>query len=209
MALMQGNQGVSGKSVGQAVTAGLGEFSDLMVTELMPRYYENTYRGNKYFLALSAGGPTAFTGGAGGTPLLSIYNPVGSGKNLVLISASVAIRATAGTAGNGSFLLWGGVSVANSGTLTKPTNMLSMSAGGSVALGSSNAATTSTTAINLIRCLGTYYWATAASAFLSPINYEAAGEIVVAPGVLLALGLSVVPTSTTCDASMIWDELPI
>lgn len=206
---LQGAQGQTGKQTGSTLTASFGEFSEQLASELMARYYETTYRGQKYFVNVSAGAATAFTGGAGGTPLLSIYNPTGSGKNLVLISATVASRVAASAAGTVTFNLWGGLSAANTGTLTKPTSLLTLQSAGSIASASVNAATTSTTAIAQIMPIGTYYWATAAGATLAPISFDIAGMIIVAPGNLLALGATAALTSATFDATLIWDEVSV
>lgn len=207
--LLSGNQGQTGKQTGQGLAASFGEYSEQLATELMPRYYQNTYRGQKYFVNLTAGAATAFTGGAGGTPLLSIYNPVGSGKNLVLVSVNIANRVAASAVGTVTFNIWGGPSAANTGTLVKPTNLLSLQTAGSVVAASSNAATTSTTAIPQILPVGTYYWATAAGAILAPISFDVAGMIIVAPGNLLALGATAALTSATFDATLIWDEVSV
>jgi hypothetical protein len=207
--LLSGNQGQTGKQTGQGLAASFGEYSEQLATELMPRYYQNTYRGQKYFVNLTAGAATAFTGGAGGTPLLSIYNPVGSGKNLVLVSVNIANRVAASAVGTVTFNIWGGPSAANTGTLVKPTNLLSLQTAGSVVAASSNAATTSTTAIPQILPVGTYYWATAAGAILAPISFDVAGMIIVAPGNLLALGATAALTSATFDATLVWDEVSV
>src|ERR1039458_956141 len=84
--LLQGNQGQSGKQVGQNLTAGFGEYSDLLVTELMTRYYENTYRGNAFIAATAAAGALSLTGTTTYTGL-AVFNPANSGKNLALKTA--------------------------------------------------------------------------------------------------------------------------
>lgn len=185
---------------------------DLAVSDSHARYWEATSLGNTYCVTVNAGAATAFTGGAAGTPLVSLYNPVGSGKLLVLISASIANRVAASAAGSVTFNFWGGVSAANTGTLTTPTNMLSLQTGGSVAKASSNAVTTSTTAITTngpFYNVGTYYWATAAAATALPLQADIAGQIVVYPGNLVALGGSAALTSATYDVSLIWEEVAI
>jgi hypothetical protein len=176
------------------------------------RYQEAVLRGNLFALSVSAGAATAFVGGAAGTPLISIYNPAGSGRNLVVLHASVAGRVSASAAGSVGFNFWGGVSAANTGTLTVPVNMYTLQKAGSVALGSSNAATTSTTAISAngpLLNVGWYYWATAAAAALAPIYCDVGGLIVCAPGNLVALGGTAALTSATYDVSMIWEEVSI
>src|ERR1035437_9900807 len=80
--LLQGKQGQLGKQVGQNLTAGMGEYSELLVTELQGRYYENAYRGIKFYAVTTAAqalsvASSTFTG-------LVVQNPGGSGKNLAI-----------------------------------------------------------------------------------------------------------------------------
>jgi hypothetical protein len=207
--LMQGSQGQAGKQVGQNLTLGFGEYSDALVTELQPRYYQQNYRGNVYFLNASAVTATAYTGGAAGTPLLGVMNPLGSGKNLVFIGATIGNRAAASAAGVVTFNVWGGPSTNPTGTQTNPTNMLSLTASGAVSRGFINTAMTGSTALNQIMPIGTYYWATAASALLSPVNSELAGSVIAIPGNMIALGATAALTSATWDATLIWAEIPV
>jgi hypothetical protein len=208
--LLQGNQGSLGKQVGQNLTAGLGETSDLLVTELQARYYEQNYRGLTFFTSLAAAAPTAYAGAAGGTPLVAIYNPVGSGINLVLKSALVSLVAAASAAGQTQFRLYGGPTALPTGTFVAPYSASQLSQVGSRAKAVNNAATTSSSALNYIATIATYYWATAASAFfVPPAAWDAAGQIIVVPGNMLALGAVTVPTSMTNDATLFWDEVPI
>lgn len=197
---------------GTSPTARSGNTGEVVVGDAHGRYYEATVRNNVFALTVSGGAATAFTGGAGGTPFCSIYNPTGSGKNLVLLSASVASRVAASAAGTVAFNIWGGISAANTGTLTTPTNLATLVAAGSVARGSSNAATTSTTAISgngPLYNVGSYYWATAAAAVMAPLQADIAGQIICPPGCLVALGGTAALTSATYDVSLIWEEVPI
>lgn len=211
MANLQGQVGPVTGSDGSNPNFRQGRTSELNTADAHGRYNELVARGNAYSLTVAAGAVSAFAGGAGGTPLISIFNPPGSGKNLSVLFASVSVHASASGAGIVSFSLWGGVSVANTGTLTSPTNLLTLQTGGSVAKGSSNAATTSTTAISgngPLFNVGSYYWATAAAATLGPLFADIGGAIVCAPGNLVAFGGSAALTSATYDASLIWEELP-
>src|SRR5262245_59821083 len=47
------------------------------------KYQEAIMRGNVYSLSVAAGTPVAYTGAAAGTPLLALFNPLGSAKALV------------------------------------------------------------------------------------------------------------------------------
>lgn len=209
MATIQTQVGPVTSADGGSITARSERTGGTVVQDAHGKYNEAVSRGNAYKLVVSGGAATAFTGGAGGTPLVSIYNPVGSGKNLSILLVGVASRVAASAAGTVGFNLWGGVSAANTGTLTTPTNMLTLQNAGSVALGSSNAVTTSTTAVGLVLPLASYYWATAAGAVIAPSFFDIAGAIVCAPGNFIALGGTAALTSATYDVAMIWEELPL
>ena|SRR5712664_4169821 len=77
--IFQGNQGQTGKQVGQNITAGLGEFSEVLVSELQARYYEQAYRG-RIFTAYAAAQATSLVGTA--MVGLQLYNG-SSGSNAV------------------------------------------------------------------------------------------------------------------------------
>lgn len=177
------------------------------VSDAHARYFDAVSRGNAYFASIASGAPTAYVGAAGGTPLLAVHNPTGSGKALVVLAAAGLIRVTATGAGTTDLALWAGASVVPTGTQTSPKNALTFAAGG-VGLGFSNAALTSSTALNLAIPLGGYYWATAAGAYANQGFFDIGGLIVLLPGMQVALGATVVPTSTTWDASLWWEEVP-
>jgi hypothetical protein len=177
------------------------------VADAHARYFEAVRLGNVYFASIASGGPTAYVGAAGGTPLLAVHNPTGSGKVLVLLAAAGLIRVTASGAGTTDLALWAGASVTPTGTQTSPKNALTFLSGG-VGLGFSNAALTGSTALSLALPLNGYYWATAAGAYANQGFVDIAGLIVLKPGTQAALGATVVPTSTTWDASLWWEEVP-
>jgi hypothetical protein len=215
MALLQGNQGQIGKQTGQNLTAGFGESSDLLVTELQARYYQQAYRGNTFFTSVSSAAGTAYTGASGGTPLVAIYNPVGSGVNAVLKTASVAVAATATATGHTTFRIYAGVTVLPTGTFVVPFSANTWLQSGSKVKAVNNAAMTSASALNYVTTVGTFDWvlpgtaASVAEVIASPLIWDAAGQLIVPPGVALALGSTTIPTSMTNDASLFWDEVAI
>src|SRR6266566_7865569 len=73
----------------------LGRLGELIVTELHGKYYEQAFRGNVFANAAASATFLAATGTAI-TPC-SLFNPVGSGKNLVLIRTVLAITTLSGT----------------------------------------------------------------------------------------------------------------
>lgn len=181
----------------------------LGVTDVHARYQEAVLRGNVYYLAIGAAAPTAFTGAAGGTPLIGVMNPSGSARALVFLAASTTITAVPSAAGVVDSELWAGTSVLPTGTVTAPTNMATQQSTGSISKGFVNTAMTSSTAINFLTGLSAFWWATAAAgAMVSSGIIDLAGMTTATPGVLVALGLRTVPTNTTTDAFLMWEEVP-
>ena len=173
------------------------------------RYTELVYRSGLFSLSSPGATPTAYIGGAGGTPLLAIHNPTNSGKNLVLIGLYVGNRVAASAAGTVTFNLWGGPSVQPTSTPTTPKSLNSLNQSGSVALGFNNTALTSSTALLLLFPVFTYYWATAAGAFAAPGYFDVGGTVMVAPGNQVAFGATTALTSAVWDVAMTWEEISI
>ncbi len=182
-----------------------------VTTDAHGRYTEAVLRGNVYYLSYPAtAGPTAYVGAAGGTPLLAVHNPTGSNKALALIYASglVAVTGSGGTATT-NLALWAGASVTPTGTQTSPKSVLTYASGG-VGLGFINTALTSSTALNLVLALNYYHWVTtAATEDLGQGMIDLGGLIVLMPGMQAAMGATVVPTSTTWNVSLFWEEIAI
>jgi hypothetical protein len=210
--LLQGNQGQAGKQVGQNLTAGLGEFSELLITELMARYYEQTYRGNKFAAQVAAANPTGVsTGilGAAGTPLLLVWNPAGSGKNLVILQSFIAMRNN-GTVSPGSFVWSAGPTTPVTANLSQPLNLASLQASGSVAKFVANAAATGLSALLYVRPIMGVGAATTATTTGFPQGYEeTAGGLIVPPGYAAAIISTVTGTAAVVDAGIVWDEIPV
>lgn len=210
--IIQGQVGVTTSADGVQAPARQGKLGDVIVSELHPRYYETAYRGNMYMLSVvTAAAVTAFTGGAAGTPMLAIYNPVGSGKNAVITKASVGSVGAASAAGTVAFGLYFGLTAAiTQTTTTTPTNTGTQTATGAVVTGFRNVALTSGTAATNVVPLGSYYWATAAGAVQlsgAPADFE--GSIIIPPGAYAALGGSSALTSATWIGSLLWEEVPV
>lgn len=91
MATLQLAQGLTGKAVGASVGAGSGEFSELLVTELQPRFYEWAYRGNLFSAGSSTTALSAntITLVAATTPIVGVYNPSTSTANVVILQAAI------------------------------------------------------------------------------------------------------------------------
>lgn len=206
--------------VGQPAAAGnnalvnsrAGQLGDTIVSELHGRYYETNYRGNKFVLSVStAAAITAYTGGAAGTPMLAVFNPTSSGKNLVITKVSIGNVVAASAAGTVAFgLYFGTTATITQATTVAPWSLSTQLQSGSFATGFRNVALTSGSAANNVIALGSYYWATAAGVaglFDNAIDLE--GSVIIPPGSYVALGGSAALTSATWIGSIMWEEVPV
>lgn len=180
-----------------------------VITHGHGRFYEAIRSGNVYTVSVAAGNASAFSGGAGGTPLLAAWNPASTGKNLAVLGVGISLQASASGAGQMSFSLWFGPTAAITGTLVGTVNMLTLASAGGVARGVSNAAMTSSTAVTNSLPLGGYYWATAAGAFQAQGFFDIGGLVVVPPGALVALGVETAVAGDTYNAALIWEEIDV
>lgn len=224
--LYQGNQGQTGKTTGQNIVAGFGEFSDPLVTELMPRYYENTFRGIKYSNSTAGGGvqlaATHLFSTAIGTftPILAIYNPLTSKVNLTVLQTWIGLAsaplATVTQTGAFLFVVGSGQSITNTQTAT-PVSNSTLKASGSQAIGVSNAVLAGGSGNpTLLRPISGDFEIVTATANVSgmtgSINVEdVAGSIIVPPGGYLAIanGVSNAVAGHLVVAGFTWDETPV
>lgn len=207
---LEGTVGPAVASDGANKPVRLDKSAAVVTTHAHGRFYEAVARGNVYYLATGAAAGTAFTGAAGGTPLIGVFNPSGSGKNLSFLGVSLGLTAQATAAGVVNPEIWAGVSVNPTGTQTNPTSMLTQLAAGSAARGFVNTAMTSSTAVTIVGAFTSSWWATAAAGSATSGGFEELGGLVVAqPGVLVALGLRTIPTSVTVSVGLYWEEIAV
>ena len=74
----------------------IGNQGELVIAELNPKYYEQTMRGNAFVYSAAIGGSVLAAFGTTTAPFL--WNPMGSGKNLVITKVAVGLDATGTTA---------------------------------------------------------------------------------------------------------------
>ena len=217
MALNQGNQGQTGKVLGNSLTASFGEYQETLVTELHARYYQNVYRGNVFNATNGSAIATAggFTTGTQ-TPF-TLYNPAGSGKNLVILEIISTLALPAAPTG-ATYQLWLGACLTPTqaapglSTATALTIHNALLGFGTNALALAYSAVATPSVPVPVRNLGAVQMLTNTSAGTYGIvntmwfKDETAGALIVAPGVLVTLG-----TSTACSAiaTMTWAELPV
>jgi hypothetical protein len=188
-----------------------GTFAEMLTSELMPQYYQLLKAGLLYSGSVIGANPVSFLGAAAGTPLLGLYNPVNSGKDLTLLEVVLGIRTTGTVAANEDFNHWGG----NQGGAVVSgvgvsRNLYSLAATGSIATFIANAVNTGALASALLRpsvSLGAV--PAAAPLNVGLLRDEIKGEIIIAPGSYYAFGAAAALTGAVIDASVIWAETPV
>ncbi|MEY2874023.1 MAG: hypothetical protein RLZZ373_1394 [Pseudomonadota bacterium] len=195
----QGLVGAAQYGDGSQPTLRVGNQGDQIISQLHGRYYEQAKRGTLFSLANqaavsnTAGLATTFTG-------LSVANPSGSGKNLVLLHVGVG-QIAAGAAGALGIMTGSG---AAAGSLT-PRNCL-VGGGASVAVGS-NSATIATPVLE--RIFGTIGSLATTGYGLQPgLQYQVDGSLVIPPGYFVASYASAALTSASIW-SFVWEEVTV
>jgi hypothetical protein len=220
--ILQGNQGQTGKQTGQNITAGVGEFSDILVSEFQGRFYEQNYRGQLFgngVTALTALTANTITLTNTTTPILGVWNPLSSGVNLVILQATLASGINnAASTGPGAFV-WAG-SVGNSAlTLgTAPVNHSNLTSAGSKAKGLAFVALTGLTN-NLVLLEAADFptptiitTAAVSTAIQTPtVSYtqNIDGSFIVPPGGVLALLNTVSTTTVSVTGRLLWAEVTV
>ena len=204
--LLQGNQGQTGKAVGQGQTLGFGEYTEALVTELMPRYYENTYRGQKFTNLYAS---TALTAASTSAQCVLI-NPTGSSVNLVLMDAFTSLNAfTATTTGANICIGWFACASTPTtiGTLQAPVNC-------KIGVSVKSQAIAAPTATVLVapayaRSIAGFY-ADLAAGDIAGIHDDIGGSLIITPGFGVSLfEVNGTASDITVGVSLTWDEIPI
>lgn len=204
-----------------------GKGSDGIVSELQGRLYQSTYDGNTYrggstsVVALSANSITSATS-ATGAPIVGLYNPLGSGKNMVLVQAFLAAFANTLTApvgpgafiwlvGTGQSALSLGASPINAGTLQASGSVGKVFGGGVALTGLTGAMAVAFPADFQNSTALTHGTITATNATLSSqggvANYD--GSLFVPPGGVLGLYNTTSSTTFSAVAGLLWNEVPV
>jgi hypothetical protein len=210
--LIQLQSGPTSRQITGQVTAPAGSFGELLDSRLMPDYYNLVKSGKLFTSSIAAVNPTAFTGAAAGTPVIGLFNPVGSGVDLVLVDVAVGIRTTGTAAVTVDFNHWavnqGGIAV--TGALTAPRQLYSLAATGSVTNAMQNTVNTAALASFLLRpSMSVGLTGVTATPNVQLLRDEVKGSIVIAPGCYYAFGASASTTAASIDAAIIWAEVAV
>jgi hypothetical protein len=206
MSSIQGNQGITGKVVGQNVTFGAGEFTDLMVTELQPRYYENVYKGNVF--TATTQGAIAVTNLAAVATGFILSNPAGSGKNLVLLEVIVAQDLAAAAAIDVVSLAAVINPLATATVHTTPLTVNPALIGGAASsVGKADSSATLGATPVLVRTMfANSISATATTSTAPYVKDEIAGALCIAPGCAVALNAA---SATSFQTTVTWVEISV
>lgn len=177
------------------------------VSQWLPKYAAMAWSGLAYTIGHSAAqalsvNSATFTG-------LAVANPAGSGKNLVIVDASVGIAAVLANVAMVPRLGYAAIVALTQGnaTSTKGLSLLVGSGAGSVAL--CGASGTLVAAPVTLRPLAGIQWVTGAGGSGGQLyaKDEVAGAIIIPPGQMLTLDALV--AACTVVASFTWLELPV
>ena len=185
-----------------------GQLNDVIVSELMGRYYESAYRGNVYFANAIVTAPVIFSTAAGtGGPLL--WNQSTS-YNLVLLKMTCGITTVSTVAGS----LGIGVGISTiPGTLTAIDSMFSAKNPGVKITGTANAqvskiGTPSAAATNFFPVFSINTGALTVAAGLQ-MTWEIDGAIIVPPGSFASPCGSATLSTLVTNIGLVWMEVPV
>lgn len=164
---------------------------------------------------------TTGTLGATCTPIIGVWNPMNSGKNVILLQARLQMVTTALATPTGpGGLVWAtSVNQAAISTGITPLNRASLAASGSIAKGYANTALTNLSG-NLVvqEASGFSTYPTNVTAAETAAGFMPAapggievldGGFVIPPGGVIALLATTTPVAISATSSILWEEVPI
>lgn len=196
-----------------------GKQSEMIVSELHGKYYTQTYRSNVFWASAAATGiittifsNTTYVG-------LLLWNPQGSGKNLVPIRALQGriLAATTVCSFGHSYLINAGAGVGTAAPVTAFTAITATRGsannpgltgqGSSVALVGGGA--TFTTALGWGRANGLAVGTETTAIVEQPFVEDFDGHLVIPPGTLMAVFAATAAQGGTWVPSIVWEETPV
>jgi len=213
--------GVTGVAMRQGKTA------EQIVQELHGRFYETNYRGAVFSggMGLTSISNVTFTTGTLGatvTPIIGVYNPVGSAVNLAILQAILGVTVTAATATGGGPFVWAtSITTTPVTTGNQPLNRKTLQPQGSAARDITNVAPTGMTpnlAVRfasaltggLLKNLSSVETAVGQNIGTAGITVENIdGCIIVPPGGVLALLATTTPVAHSAVSGLVWEEVPV
>lgn len=198
-----------------------GKQGELLASEVHGKYYTQNYRNNVYYAANAAAGGTVAVFSATSFTGLGLWNLAGSGKNLVLIRATLALSTAAGTGTTFGYVYQQNVgsalgtaapiSATTPITATRGPAVLGplvAGQGASVALAVSAATLTTASTLFIPTGLGTGTGAITVPSTTLGVNEYFDGSLIIAPGTFFGFALAVASTNTS-NCSFLWEETPL
>lgn len=210
-----------------AVNPARGDQTGATVTsDAHGRFQEAALRGNLFSagMTLTSISNATFTTGTLGstcTPIVGVWNPTNSGKNLVVLQVRLQMITTAITTPTGPGGLVWATAVGQSAISTgiTPLNRLSLAASGAVGKGYANTALTGLSGnLTVQEAAGLTTFIINASTAETAAGYYTVsaggldnidGGIIVPPGGVLALLGTTTPVAISATSSILWEEVNI
>lgn len=214
------------KGTGTATAIVTDKFGQLLTNSNVGRFQnqvlgQNVYSGGMTLTSISNATFSTGTLDATATPIIGVWNPTLSGKNLVILQAKLQhINTALQTTGAGAFVWCTSIGNSVISTGNAPLNMLSLSATGSVAKSMSGVALTGLTNNLSIRFasglnggnisnVSTLQTAVGLMPTSTAQVDNIDGSIIVPPGGVLALLCTTnAPVAISAATSLLWEEIP-
>ena len=210
--LIQGQVGVQALSNGSQSNMTLGRSGEQLVSEWQPRYYSLVKQGLVYGFS-SAAITVAAThvsrlSANTGTPVIGIWNPANSGKDIVILKHGIS---TVSGQPGGPFVWNYGLVTTTAAALSTVVNAkFGQSPSGSIAAVYSNVVTTSSLAgVLAFHAAAITNITGAGNGGPSTFYDDRGGDILIPPGAWGALAATVTGTSHVIQASVIWAEIAV
>lgn len=191
----------------------VGKGGEQLVTELHGKYYEQTARGNVFWACMTAGVIFPAPGATAANPM-TLANPAGSGRNVVLVSFDMVLTVTPGTPLLGIYGLYANTNVvaaAVTGTAITPIPGLVGSNFMPVAkpLSTSTVPVAPTLMIPFATKM-TGATTVAGASQVPSLHLDFDGRVVLTPGSAITPQQTVADTSNaTVICAVCWEEVPI
>jgi hypothetical protein len=219
---IQGQVGapVTSYGVGSLPNLRAGQQADLIVSQLHGKNYETNYRLNMFSFITNGltqtNAMTTATSAGTAAPIIGLYNPAGSGKNISLMRMTQAY--TSGTPTGP--LLWNTFAspssisavpfTSNTNVIGATVSTVSNNAAGSVArIFNNQTLTGQSVAGAAFRTAGGPTSAASVAGQIQTFTEDFQGDLIVAPGSMIGLCTYANGTSAVFSIYLTWEELPV
>ena len=216
---------------GNQVQARGGIQADTIISELHGRFYEQNYNGNLFSAVLTPtslaaatftvanGSSATLATAAASTPILGLWNPVGSGVNAVLLQAALLATITAlQTTGPGG-LMWiaslnnAGISTGGAGVNRKTLSLAGSQCKNMCGIALTGLSTLPAVIAASVLSGGGLNFSVLQTA-VGLMNQQPGfvenldGSLIVPPGATLGLYATTQPVAITASGYLLWEEVP-